>query len=466
MRERKAVSVGDFEGDAADSEARPHVFLLCRQRFCRVRRADAATSTRKKAAVVRTMSGMAMSTAIEYISGGATDETMGEGVAYLDNAATTPIRPEALQAYVRACAEAFGNPSSLHQAGRAGHQALEWARGIHARLLGVAPECVFFTSGGTESNNIAIRGVLAEARPARTVILTTTVEHSSVRRTAELAAGAANVVRVPVDRRGYVDEDAFRAALRAHSSRLALITIILAQNEVGTIQHVAELVRTARELAPGVPFHTDATQAFGKYLIRPSDLGVDMLTASAHKYHGSRGVGILYARAGVLLPDHIPMMSGGGQERGCRSGTENVPAIVAAAVALRLMLDDAATRERRAARVRALRDWTIAALLRAAPGTQVNGDPTAGLYGLLSVTLPATAPSALDVARMLDAAGVLVSTGSACSKGKPSETLLAMGRTPAEALRTLRVSLSEFTTPRDCERLVQGVARALGAPRQ
>lgn len=381
-------------------------------------------------------------------------------VIYADNAATTIIRPSALAKYNSACKSAFGNPSSLHSAGKVAHEMLEWARGVHARYMNVPPGCIYFTSCGTESNNIAIRGVLTKARRTngRNVVITSSVEHSSVRKTAELAAGPGGHVMVPVDTRGYVDEQQFADILRGNAPQVALISIILAQNEVGTLQRIPALVKIAKSIVPDVVFHTDATQAFGKYFINPELLGVDLLTASAHKYHGPRGVGILYARAGVLDPDALPI-TGGGQERGCKSGTENVPAIAAAAVALDHMLADEGAWVERKAAVRAMRDLVIQGIVDGVPGTTANGDPARGLYGLASLTLPRGIRGA-DVARILDAGGICIGSGSACSKGRPSESMLAMGKTPEQASRVVRISLSEFNTVRECQEIVAAVVRA------
>lgn len=205
---------------------------------------------------------------------------------YADNAATTIIRPSALAKYNEACAIAFGNPSSQHLDGRAAHDLLEWSRTVHARCMNVSPDCVYFTSSGTESSNIAIRGVLAKMRrtSARSIIVTSAVEHSSVRKTAELAAGAGNHIMAPVNSAGYVDERKFREIMLSNAPNIAMVSIILAQNEVGTLQRIPSLVNIVRQTAgPEVLFHTDATQAFGKYFVSPPDLGVDLLTASAHK---------------------------------------------------------------------------------------------------------------------------------------------------------------------------------------
>lgn len=382
------------------------------------------------------------------------------GRIYCDNAATTMIRPEALNAYVDACSTAFGNPSSQHAAGRAAHEALEWARGQYAAFMNVRPETIFFTSCGTESNNIVIRGVLSRMKKTmnRGMIVTSSVEHSSIRKTAELVAGQDNYIMAPVDSRGYVDEDRFREILTTHAESIALVSIILAQNEVGTLQRIPSLVRIAKEvLGPQIPFHTDATQAFGKYYICPEAIGVDLMTGSSHKFHGPRGVGLLYARPNVIDPT-LSIITGGGQEKGCRSGTESVPAIVASAVALNHMLRSPEVWAERKARVRAMRDMILSILAQNVRGLEVNGDYQRGLYNLLSVSLPGG--RAADIVRRLDLEGIAVGSGSACNKGRPSESMLAMGKTPGQVAGTLRISLSEFNTMQECQDVAAAIVRA------
>jgi cysteine desulfurase len=379
---------------------------------------------------------------------------------YADNAATTQMRPSALSKYISVCTSAYGNPSSLHRDGRASHETLEWARGVHARHMNVNPDTIYFTSSGTESNNIAIRGVLTNARKTsgRTMIVTSAVEHSSVRRTAELAAGEGNFLMARVMADGHVDEAHFRDVLQTNANHIALVSIILAQNEVGTLQRIPTLVKIAKSIVgPNLVFHTDATQAFGKYYINPELLGVDILTASAHKYHGPRGVGILYARHGILDPNMLPI-TGGGQERGCRSGTENVPAIAAAAEALDCMIGNPNVWRDRKYRVMGMRNAILEGIVTKIPGSIVNGDVENGLYNLASVTLPSV--DGVNIAKFLDDNGVSIGSGSACSKGKPSETLLAMGRTPEQIRGVVRISLSEFNTPEDCRIIVHTMIRA------
>ena len=385
----------------------------------------------------------------------------GSSVIYADNAATTLMRHSVISKYATMCSEAYGNPSSLHALGRKARDVLEDARVVHAKYMGGVPaDTVYFTSCGTESNNIIIRGVMAGARAkGRDLAVISSVEHSSVRKTAEQVCGADRCILVPVDDVGRVDEWAFEDILQRNADRIALVSVILAQNEVGVFQQIPKLVTTVRRIGGHeIMFHTDATQAFGKYVISPEDLGVDLMTASAHKYHGPRGVGVLYAKKGALDPVHLPM-SGGGQERGCRSGTENVPAIAAAAEALECMLGDDRESMRRKTEVRRMRDFVIRGVVSSVPGCKVLGDPAVGLYNLVSISLPGGVAGS-DVAAALDSKGIYIGSGSACNKGKPSAGLLAMHKTEQEVRGVIRISLCEFNTQGQCEVLVREIVGA------
>lgn len=383
---------------------------------------------------------------------------------YLDNNATTKILPKALEAYNKASTDLFGNPSAEYAEGAEAHKGLEWARAVFSRLLNVAPCTIYFTSCGTEANNLAIRSIMNLAhRNGRDAILTTEIEHSSVANTACAIQGCRQL-NIPVDSRGYVDEVAYRRILETKGSKIGMVSVILAQNEIGTLQRIPVLVKILREvLGPHVPFHTDATQALGKYYIDPQVLGVDALTGSAHKFHGPRGVGILYAKNGLILPE-TSIMTGGGQEHGCRSGTENVPAIFAAAVAFDYMLGDESRWQRRVQYIKGLRDSIMTALLGGIPNLIVNGDPAHGLYNTLSLSLPSM--HGHFVRERLDSIGIAVGSGSACSKGKNSATIIAIhSKTkPAEiadklAHGTIRISLSEFNSEEEVKEFVTAFIR-------
>lgn len=367
---------------------------------------------------------------------------------YADNAATTHMAPAALKAYIKAAGAMLGNPSSGHAPGRSGRDYLDWSRKVFATLMAADPSQIVFTASGTEANNIAIRATWTRMKRAsgRTVIVTSAIEHSSVKKTAEAVAGRDDHIMVPVDDKGYVDEEAFRRILRTNAKRIALISIMLANNETGTVQRVGRLSQIARELlGPEIPFHTDATQAMGKYVLSPASLGVDMMTGSAHKFHGPLGCGVLYVRDPRELAETTPV-TGGGQERGVRSGTENVPAIYAAAVAIRSLLSNPAETKEKRARVAGMRDAIANYLVRYIPGTQINGDPARGLYNVLSVSIPGV--KGTELTKHLDTHfGIGIGNGSACNKGKPSETLLAMGKDPERVRGTVRISLSGQNVP-------------------
>ena len=379
---------------------------------------------------------------------------------YLDNNATTPILKEALDAMCNAAEFRWGNPSSQYAEGVSASKALEWAREIFAKQMKVPSDTVYFTSCGTESNNIVLRGVMAGCSRGRDTIVTTNIEHPSILKTAD-TCGRKHIM-VPVDRHGYVDEAAFRRILMSNARNIGLVSIIMAQNEIGTLQRIPALVRITREvLGPNVPFHTDATQALGKYYIEPETLGIDMLTGSAHKFHGPRGVGILYAKPGLIKPTSTTM-TGGGQERGNRAGTENVPAIVAAAVAFKHALGNETRYERRRVKIKTLRDTMLASISRHIPGLIVNGDSQRGLYNTLSLSFPNGHGHAM--CSYLDQHGVSVGSGSACHKGKPSETLMAIYGSNEQSNKiahaTIRISLSGMNTAAECESATEEIIRA------
>jgi cysteine desulfurase len=375
---------------------------------------------------------------------------------YFDNAATTIVRKSVIKAYIMTSMNTYANPSSLHRMGVDARNILEWARNRHATLLNIKSETLYFTSSGTESNNIAIRSVwmkmVRDSGGRRKKIVVSSVEHPSVTGTAHLVATNENVIHVPVDSRGYIDMKKYNEIIKTNSKSIALVSIILAQNEIGTLQSIPSLVGVLRKHCGNeVPFHTDATQAIGKYIIHPVSLGVDLLTGSAHKYHGPKGVGLLYARSGLLDPKLTPI-SGGGQELGCRSGTENVPAIVGSAIALQTMLGDRELMVERRVYIKRLRDYLLNTLKTKIPDLEINGDPENGLYNLLNVTIPSTQGKNLQ--NILASKGIIVGSGSACSKGKPSLTLIAIGQPVTTMTSTIRISLSEFNTVKQINTLI------------
>jgi cysteine desulfurase len=338
-------------------------------------------------------------------------------------------------------ADAFGNPSSVHGHGAAAHEALESSRAAVACVLGCAPSEVVFTGGGTEADNLAILGIARANRDRGNHVITSQVEHHAVLHACEqLEREGFRVTYLPVDRDGLVDLEALDRALGADT---ILVSIMLANNEIGTVQPVAEIVRRVRPRCQDTVIHTDAVQAAGVMDIDVGRLGVDLLSLSAHKIYGPKGVGALYVRRGVLLS---PLIHGGGQERDRRSGTENVPGIVGLAVALGLADRE---RESEAARLRSLRDRLIDGILERVPGAQLTGHRGERLPGHASFYLEGLTGEAVLV--NLDIASVACSSGSACRAGStdPSHVLLAIGLSPELAKTGLRLTLGRENTDAD-----------------
>ena len=364
---------------------------------------------------------------------------------YLDHNATTPLRPEVLEAMCAALRDLPGNPSSTHAEGAAARAALEQARAQVAAAIGAAPGTILFTSGATESNNTALAGCLRATETAgRREIVTSCVEHPSVSEPlSALEQRGWRVQRLPVHRDGLLDPDVFAAALGAHT---ALAAILWANNETGVVQPVRRLVEIAR--ARGVPIHLDATQCIGKLPVDVQALGVDSLAASGHKQNGPKGVGLLYVRPGAAFE---PLLRGGPQERRRRGGTENLAGIVGLGVACEL-----ARREgtERAARAAALRDRLWEGIASKIPGAQRNGSTQAMLPNTLNVRLPGVAGDVLLEA--LDLEGVAVSAGAACHSGsvEPSRILLAMGLSEQEARSSLRFSVGHGVDEAQIERVL------------
>lgn len=373
---------------------------------------------------------------------------------HLDHNATTPLRPEARAELLAQLDALGGNPSSVHAAGRAARAVLDRARERAAAALEVHEDELVFTSGGTESVHLAIVGGLA-AQPRERGLVTTVVEHSAGLGAAETVEAAGRpVARVGVDRDGRID--LAELLERARAPGAGLVSMQAANNEVGTLLPVAELAHglAGRRDRPWV--HTDAVQALGRIPVRLRDWGVDLASFSAHKLGGPLGVGILYKRKGVGL---VPLLRGGGQESGLRPGTENVPAIAAAAVALELAVREAPDR---AAAWRELTRAMWRQLLASIPDVRLNGPPIEAddrLPNTLNLTLPGFEGRML-VAR-LDLEGVETSAGSACASGslEPSHVLLAMGRTPDEARAGLRLSLGRTSGGEDVHNAVEILGR-------
>ena len=362
---------------------------------------------------------------------------------YLDHNATTPVRPEVVDAMAAALRESWGNPSSTHAEGAAARAALERAREQVAELLGAEPREVLFTSGATEANNTVLRGVLATSRGRH--VVSTTVEHPSVAEPLRaLEAEGVAVSYVPVDPEGRLDPAAVAAALREDT---ALLSVILANNETGVLQDAAKLAELAH--ARGVPLHLDATQAVGKLPLDRIALGADLLVGSAHKLNGPKGAGFLIGPTRSPLP---ALVQGGPQERRRRGGTENVAGIVGLGVACALARSELAERERHVAQ---LRDALWRGIESRVPRVRRNGSHAHVLPNTLSVEFEGAAGEVLLEA--LDLEGVAVSAGAACHSGsiEPSSVLLAMGRSEAQARGSLRFSFGPANTSVELARVLE-----------
>lgn len=358
---------------------------------------------------------------------------------YLDNAATTETRRAVLEAMWPYLTGEFGNPSSRHGLGEQAAAALADARARIAAIIGCRASEVVFTSGGTEADNLAIKGV-ALGDPRGRHIVTTTIEHQAVLESCDYLERhhGFTVTRLGVDADGLVRPDDLAAAIRPGSTGTTLVSIMYANNEVGTVQPIAELAGICR--AAGVPFHTDAVQAAGWLDLGLDNLGVDALSLSGHKLGALKGIGVLVVRGRLRLE---PVLHGGGQERGRRSGTENVAGAVGMALALELA--DAERREL-AAGVASTRDAFVSEVLQTVPGAMLTGHPTSRLPGTASFCFPGT--SGESVLLELERRGVLVSSGSACAAGsdEASHVLVAMGVEPAVAQTAVRFTLGAHAT--------------------
>ncbi len=360
---------------------------------------------------------------------------------YLDNNATTPIDPAVLDALQRALRDSYGNPSSIHKEGQAARRTLEQAREEVAALLGAAAREIVFTSGGTEANNAALFGVIGSAKGSH--VVTTAIEHPSILEAVNvLKQRGAEVTTVGCDGSGRVRAEEMIAAIRRETS---LVTMMLANNETGVIQPVAEVARHCK--TRGVSFHCDAVQATGRIPVDVKALDVDTLSVSAHKFHGPKGIGALYVRSGTTLE---PFVVGGAQERRRRAGTENAPLAAGFGVAATLARNAAD-----GARMLALRDSLEEGLRAAGLPVAFNGAAEERLPNTSSATFRGADGEALVIG--LDLNDVAVSTGSACSSGRveASDVLLAMGLPEPVARGTIRISLSRFTTAQQIERVVE-----------
>ena len=355
---------------------------------------------------------------------------------YFDHSATTPVEREVAESMLEYMTEKYGNPSSVHSFGRETRKAIEEAREKVAALINAAPNEIIFTSGGTEGDNLAIKGVAYGNRKKGNHIITTAIEHHAVLHTCEyLEKQGFSVTYLPVDEHAMISLDDLKNAI---TDKTILISIMFANNEVGTIQPVKEIGQLAKE--KGIYFHTDAVQAVGNCPIDVKELNIDLLTMSGHKFHASKGVGALYVRRGVKIEE---IQHGGGHERNLRAGTENVPGIVGLGKAAEIALRDM---DKKVVHIKGLRDKIIAGISEKIPHIRLNGHPEQRMPGNVNFSFLYIEGESLLL--NLDLKGIAASSGSACTSGSldPSHVLLSMGLTHEVAHGSLRVSLGRGNT--------------------
>ena len=370
-----------------------------------------------------------------------------KSLIYMDHAATTSLRPEVLEAMLPYFSESYGNPSSIYTLAQEARNALDESRETVARILGCRASEVIFTSGGTESDNTAVKGAAMALRPTGNHIITTSIEHHAVLHTGHFLENLDfEVTYLPVDRYGLVDLDELD---RAITPRTVLVSMMLANNEIGTILPVAEAAKLVKERARSmrrtIVFHTDAVQGGGYLDIDVKALGVDMLSLSAHKFHGPKGTGVLYVKRGTPFTSQEV---GGGQERQRRAGTENVPGIVGTAAALRLATEE---REWLSQHTRSLRDRLIQGIQERVERAYLNGHPTQRLPNNVNFSFEFVEGESILLG--LDFAGIAASSGSACTSAslEPSHVLVATGLTAELAQSSLRLTLGRDNTEEDVE---------------
>jgi cysteine desulfurase len=361
---------------------------------------------------------------------------------YLDNAATTKVRDEVVEAMLPYFTEYFGNPSSLHLFAREAGKGLDTARAQVAKALNAKPEEIIFTGGGSESDNMVLRGIPEAYKKKGKHVITSAVEHHAVLHTLEAMEkeGRVEVTYLPVDEYGMVTAEQVEKAIRPDT---VLVSIMFANNEVGTIMPIEQIGETCKKY--GVLFHTDAVQAVGHVPVDVEKMHIDLLSLSGHKFHGPKGVGALYVRKGVRIP---ALILGGAQERRKRAGTENVPGIVGMGKAIELATSEL---EDNAAKMKVLRDRLIFGIPARIPDVKLNGHPTERLPNNVNFSIRFIEGESILL--MLDLNGIAASSGSACTSGSldPSHVLLAMGLSHEVAHGSLRLTLSEFTTPEEID---------------
>ncbi|GHU65688.1 cysteine desulfurase IscS [Clostridia bacterium] len=381
---------------------------------------------------------------------------MSDKRVYLDNAATTRVKPEVVAAMTPYFTELFGNPSSVHAFGRETRKAVEDSRSKLARVLNASPDEIYFTGCGTESDNWAIKGAAARQVNKGKHIITSAVEHHAVLHTCEeLAKQGFEITYLPVTDQGIVQPSMLASVIRPDTT---VVSIMMANNEIGTIQPIAELAAITHEY--GALFHTDAVQAVGSVPVDVKALGVDMLSLSAHKFHGPKGIGALYIKKGVRIET---FMHGGAQERGRRAGTENVPFIIGIGTAIELA---AARLDESGRRISGMRDRLIDGLLKRIPESRLNGDREQRLPGNVNISIRYVEGESLLLA--LDLKGIAASSGSACTSGSldPSHVLLAIGLPHEIAHGSLRLTLGDDNTDADVDRVLEELPKIVNRLRE
>jgi cysteine desulfurase len=375
---------------------------------------------------------------------------------YMDHSATSPVDPEVFEAMTPYFTEGFGNASTLYKLGRDAKMAMETARKQVASLINAEPKEIIFTSGGTESDNIAIKGTVYRLKNKGNHIITSNIEHPAVTETCKyLEKNGFEVTYVPVDKEGLVHPEDVEKAI---TDKTVLITIMHANNEIGTIQPIAEIGKIARE--HGIYFHTDAVQSVGKIPVDVKSMNVDMLSLSSHKLYGPKGIGALYIKKGVRLE---PIIHGGGHERGLRPGTENVPAIVGLGKACEISEKNL---DKDMEHLKKLRDKLIDSVLEQNEEAYLNGHRTQRLPG--NVNFRFTGIEGESLILHLDSKGIAASTGSACSsiKLEPSAVLMAIGLKEVEAHGSLRLSLGRENTEEDVDYTIKAIKEVVDTLRK
>lgn len=370
-------------------------------------------------------------------------------IIYLDNAATTHLDEEVLETMLPYLKQEYGNPSAIYQLGKQASEAMDEARSKVAEAIGAEMEEIYFTSGGSEADNTAIKGVARANRNRGRHIITTKIEHKAVLETCKsLEKEGFEVTYLNVDENGLVDLAELKRCIRADT---ILISIMFANNEVGTIQPIYEIGKIAKKY--GIAFHTDAVQAIGNIRIDVNELGIDLLSMSAHKFYGPKGTGVLYVRKGIAFDS---LIHGGGQESGKRAGTENVAGIVGTGKAIEKAYSDF---EEKNTRIQNLRDYYISRIQAEMPSAKLNGDRYKRLPGNANFSFGYR--TGAEMVKVLNQEGICVSSGSACSSGfvRPSHVLLAMNLEKKRIETALRVTIGKYNTKEEIDRLVECVKK-------